>query len=149
MKTFLLSALLATAAFGQSPLSGTKTVFLLPMPGGLDQYLAVRLSEESNFTVVTKVENADLVFTDQLSPNLEKSLAQVAQTNDQSTTSFARPGVRSSFTRSKGTVFLVDRQSGNVVWSTIEEPRSTTLKDLRTAADRIVDRLNKARAGKQ
>jgi hypothetical protein len=35
------------------------------------------------------------------------------------------------------------------VWSTIEPPKSTIAKDLKTAATHIVDRLNKARATKK
>jgi hypothetical protein len=147
MKTFLLSVLISAAAFAQNPLADAKTVYLLPMPGGLDQYLAVRLSQESTFTVVTKAESAELVFTDQLSANLEKSLAEEAQTKPDEK-SFARPNTR-SFTRSKGTIFLVDRKTGNVVWSTIEQPKSSQPDDLNTAATHIVNRLNKARSPKK
>lgn len=147
MKTFLLAALFsaaaATTALAQSPLAAAKTVFLLPMPGGLDQYLAVHLSQDSGLTVVTNSQKADLIFTDQLSGNLEKSLADEAQTKDDGK-GFSRPNTR-PFSRGKGTYFLVDRQSGNVVWSTIEQPKSSDPKDLEAAAAHIIDRLKKTR----
>ncbi|MFM2126137.1 MAG: hypothetical protein RL328_2588 [Acidobacteriota bacterium] len=143
MKTFLFAALFSLAALAQSPLSSAKTVFLLPMPGGLDQYLAVRLTQDSSLTVVTKADSADLIFTDQLSANLEKSLAEEAQTKDDGK-GFARPSSR-SFSRGKGTYFLVDRKTGNVVWSTIEQPKTSDPTDLNRAATHIIERLNKSR----
>ncbi len=141
MKMFLLAALFATAAFAQSPLNDAKTIFVLPMPGGLDQYLAVRLAQDSTLTVVTKADTADLLLTDQLTAAVEKKA-------DETSSTFSRPTMR-PLARGKGTFFLVDRQSGNVVWSTIEPPKSTIAKDLKTAATHIVDRLNKARAAKK
>jgi hypothetical protein len=147
MKTFLLSALFATAALAQTPLTAAKNVFVLPMPGGLDQYLAVRLSQDSGFTVVTKADSADVVLTDQLNPNLDKSLMEAAKAKTEEK-SFSRPAT-SSFTRGKGTIFLVDRQTGNVLWSTVEQAKSTATKDLQLAAEHIVERLNKARAPKK
>lgn len=143
MKMFLLAALFATAAFAQSALTDAKTIFVLPMPGGLDQYLAVRLAQESTLTVVTKAETADLLLTDQLTAAVDK---KPEETSTSST--FSRPTMR-PLARGKGTFFLVDRQTGNVVWSTIEPPKSTIAKDLKTAATHIVDRLNKARAAKK
>ena len=62
MKTFLFAALFSLAALAQSPLTTAKSVFLLPMPGGLDQYLASRLTQDSTLTVVTKADSADLIF---------------------------------------------------------------------------------------
>lgn len=139
MKTFLLSALFAAAAFAQSPLTDAKTIFVQPMPGGLDQYLAVRLSQNSTLTVVTKTDTADLLLTDQLAAAPDAKPAEGT-----TTTTFSRPTMR-PLARGKGTIFLIDRHSGNVVWSTIEAPKTTTAKDLNTAATHIVDRLNKAR----
>ena len=54
----------------------------------------------------------------------------------------------SSFSRGKGTLFLVERKSRDVVWSIYEQPRSSTPKELDRVAGRVVDRLKTSRAGK-
>ena len=52
-------------------LAEVKRVYLLPMSGGLDQYLANRLTKVGRFEVVTDPANADAVFTDRLGPAFE------------------------------------------------------------------------------
>ena len=54
----------------------------------------------------------------------------------------------SSFGRGKGTLFLVERKSRDVVWSIYEQPRGFTPKELDRVAGRVVDSLKKSRAGK-
>ncbi len=54
----------------------------------------------------------------------------------------------SSFSRGKGTLFLVERKSRNVVWSIYDQPKSSTPNELDRLAGRVVDRLKKSRAGK-
>lgn len=49
----------------------------------------------------------------------------------------------SSFSRSKGTVFLVDAKSRQVVWSLYTKPRGTESKELDRTASDIVSRLKK------
>ena len=59
------------------------------------------------------------------------------------------PPIRaSSFSRGKGTLFLVERKSRDVVWSIYEQPKSSTPKELDRVAGRVVDRLKTSRAGK-
>ena len=45
---------------------------------------------------------------------------------------------------SRGVVFLVDRTSRDVLWSTFERPKNTRPEELKHAAEKIVDRLAKA-----
>ena len=54
----------------------------------------------------------------------------------------------SSFSRGKGTLFLVERKSRNVVWSIYDQPKSSTPKESGWLAGRVVDRLKKSRTGK-
>src|SRR5688500_13830221 len=54
-----------------------REVYLLPMSGGLDQYLANRLTREGRFEVVTDPKNADAVFTDRLGPAFEDKLKEL------------------------------------------------------------------------
>src|SRR5215467_5804839 len=74
----LLAAVAATAASAASPdLSEVKTVYLLPMSGGLDQYLAVAITNGGVFKVVTDPQKAEAVFTDHIGVSLEQSLHEL------------------------------------------------------------------------
>jgi len=57
--------------------------------------------------------------------------------------------VVSSFARSKGTIFLVDAKSRQVVWSTFDPSKSTSTRDLDRTASDIVSRLKKDLKTKQ
>src|SRR5579885_2136700 len=63
-RLFLLfgSAVLAFSA----DLTGVKTVYVMPMARGLDQYLASRLTSDHVFQVVTDPKLADAVMTDRI-----------------------------------------------------------------------------------
>src|SRR5580692_790403 len=54
--------------------SGVKTVYLMPMSGGLDQYLATRLTNVGVIQVVTDPQKADAIFTDRIGAGFEQSL---------------------------------------------------------------------------
>ena len=62
-------------------------------------------------------------------------------------TEFAHPTMRPLST-SRGIVFLVNRTSRDVVWSTFERPKNTQPEELKHAARKIVDRLAKAKTAK-
>jgi type IV secretory pathway VirB10-like protein len=47
----------------------------------------------------------------------------------------------SSFNRGRGNIFIVDRKSRNVIWSTYEPPKDSTPGELSKTADRVVKRL--------
>jgi hypothetical protein len=53
------------------------------------------------------------------------------------------PASSSSVGRSRGTVFLVETKSRQVVWSTYDLPRDATSKELDRIASAIVSRLKK------
>ena len=48
-----------------------------------------------------------------------------------------------------GAVFLVDRHTGDVIWSTSEMPKSSDAADLKRSADHIAARLADARHKKK
>ena len=161
MRHFLLAVIFSAAAFAQTsaagaqtPLAAAKNVFLTPMPGGLEQYLALHLTQGSVLQVVTDSGKADVVFTDRIGEDLQTTLAdlqntpQAAQTGKAGEVTFAKPNMR-PLSRARGTVFLVDRKSGDVLWSTLEQPKSSQIADLNAAAKRIVEKLAKARGGKK
>jgi hypothetical protein len=139
-------------------LTEIKTVYLLSMSSGLDQYLANRLTKTGRFEVVTDPAKADAVFTDRLGPNFEQRWAELypppppptpapetvkKSSNTDNPLDFSAPaGVRiSSFSRSRGNIFLVSRKTGAVVWSNYRLPSNSRPSSLDKLADKIVDRL--------
>ncbi len=60
----------------------------------------------------------------------------------------ANPATNSSFSRSKGTVFLVDAKSRQVVWSVYQLPKGSSAKELDRTASDIVSRLKRDLNGK-
>jgi hypothetical protein len=146
----------AVLAWAAGP-GGVKTVYLLPMSNGLDQYLAVQLTTDSVLQVVTDPQKADAVFTDHLGETFEQTLAELyaeksgdkskSDSNpDGSPRSFARSGMQGQ--RGRGTAFLVDRKSHEVLWSVYERPKDTTPDGLRRVAGRIASKLAGAVKGK-
>jgi hypothetical protein len=126
--------------------SGVQTVYLLPMANGLDQYVANRLAASGVFHVTTDPKKADAIFTDKLGEAFEQRLDSLLlppvekPSKDSKVEERAAPRV-SSFSRSKGTVFLVDTATRAVLWSVYEPPKSTTPAELDRTAQRIVGAL--------
>ena len=164
MKHFLLAAAALTMSMGVSAagLGDIKTVYLLPMSNGLDQYLAQQLTAGAVLQVVTDPQNADAVFTDHLGESFEESLADLYQTKsktgDKATDATAgdasedkgatpaRSGMQGK--RGRGTVFLVNRRTHDVLWSVYELPKDNRPVTLRRSAGRISNQLAKAIKGK-
>ena len=117
---------------------GVKTVYLLPMSGGLDQFLALQLSSGGLLQVVTDPKKADAILTDAIGERLEDSLGELygapankdstekdkADKDKAATSNSSRPPMR-PLSSSRGLVFLVNRTSRDVLWSTYELPTST------------------------
>ncbi len=154
MRHFLLFLVSSAIAMAQTSLSGAKNVYLMPMPGGLEQYVALQLTQSGVLQVVTDSTKADVVLTDRVGEDFQQSLSELdhkgpaaPQTGKAGEVVFARPNMR-PLSRAKGTVFLVDKKSGDVLWSALEKPKGTTVGDLNSAAKHIVEELAKARKTK-
>ena len=149
--------LLAVGASG-AEIAEVKTVYLLPMSNGLDQYLASQLTTRSVMQVVADPTKADAIFTDHIGPSLEQSLTDLygeksddtaASTPDDKTDgskAFARSGMQGQ--RGRGTVFLVDRKSRAVLWSDFEQPKYPTPDGMRHVAGQIAGKLARTLKGK-
>ncbi len=170
MKLRCLPLLLVTTAgflaAADSPLLKVKNIYILPMSSGLDQYLANRITREGRYTVVTDAKAADALLSDQIGnafedrykelypppppppepaaakdakdakPAAEKSIGSIM--SESAGNQAARV---SSFSRGKGNIFLIDRQSRQVIWSTFLPSRTSRPQDMNRAADQIVDRI--------
>ena len=153
---FLLCAILCAPALAadQIHLAEVRSVYLLPMAYGMDQFLASRLTAAGVFQVVADPKKADAVFTDQLGKAFEARLdelfppTEVAKPEEETDVAEDKEKVGeersvrfSTFGRGRGTFFLVDAKSRAVVWSTYHKPKTTSSEELHRAAERIINRL--------
>jgi len=144
-----LFTLIGSLSLSAADLTAIKTVYLLPMSRGLDQYLGERLTTQGVAVVVTDPQKADAIFTDRIGSNFEESLtelfnngAPVAEKQDESV--YRRPAMQ-PLSRGKGNIFLVDKKTHEVIWSIFVEPKGTDSKDLNRVAGQVADRLLKVR----
>ena len=143
-------------------LKDVKSVYLYPMMGGLDQHLAHRLTLSHTFRVVSDPKLADAVFTDQLGAQLEYRISHIKRdpppapaTPPPAATAPATPPANSfgmsaeteprtsSFSRGRGTVFLVDAKSRQVVWSDYHRPAGSSPQELERTAKAMTGNLSK------
>ena len=159
MKQFILAA--AAIAFSMSApaagLDAVKTVYVLPMSNGLDQYLAAQLTSGSVLQVVTDQQKADAVLTDHVGQSFEQSLADLyntrppasdkeAERTDENGNTFTRSGMQGQ--RGRGNIFLVNRKTHDVVWSFFEAPGDKTPSGMRRTAAKISGKLAQSIKGK-
>lgn len=167
--------LLSCAALAGADLASVRTVYLLPMGGGLDQYLANQLTRAHIFQVVTDPKRADAVLTERIGPMFEarmdelypppptgeekKAEAKKEKEKEEETAAEALGGdavnrlepvgQMAVFGRGKGTVFLVDAKSREVLWSAFEKPAGQGSLESERAAAKIVEGLKKDISGKK
>ena len=142
-----VGVLLSISGAARAEVFGVKTVYILPMAGGLDQYLALQLTSGGVLRVVTDPKKADAVLTDAIGAHLEESLSAIYgapvetdKSGKEGKAEFTQPASQ-SFSRGRGIVFLVNRASRDVLWSTFERPKNSQPEELKHAAAKIVERL--------
>lgn len=155
--------LLSCATLAGADLSGVRTVYLLPMGGGLDQYLANQLTRSHIFQVVTDPKRADAVITERIGPMFESRMEELyppappepkqeAKEGEQApaptpllgdTVNSAPVGQMAVFGRGKGTIFLVDAKSREVLWSSYEKPAGLSGQEFERMATKVVENLKK------
>lgn len=99
------------------------SIYLMPMSGALDQYLAERITRNHTLQVTADPKAADAVLTDHLGAAFEQQL-DVLTGKEKAKDSEAHPMFHASSGR--GTVFLVDAKSRRVLWSAYEKPSHAT-----------------------
>jgi hypothetical protein len=168
MKRFGFLLLSCGALLFAADLAAVRTVYILPMHNGLDQYLANRLTNGAVFRVVTDPKLADAVLTDHIGDSFETQLENMIPKPepvkkvepppaskkddppkvgsgpmiDTETKAHDIPQV-STFGHLRGTVFLVDQKSRQVVWSVFDQPKGSASKEMDRTASDIVSRLKK------
>ncbi len=167
MRRFL-PLLAVTTLFAANPnLVNIKSVYILPMTSGFDQYLANSLRNGEVLTVTTDPQTADAILTDAIGPSFERRLTELypppppekpaKAENKDGDEAEAKEEIKetsgvahraSSFRKGRGVVFLVDRRTRRVVWSAHQLPRDYTSQGLNRAATRVSEHLKKDYAAK-
>ncbi|MDP9052851.1 MAG: hypothetical protein M3N93_00890 [Acidobacteriota bacterium] len=139
MKPLPILALFATLACGQY--AGPQTVYILPMAAGLDQYLAQALTRGHILQVVADPKAAEVVMTDSLGQGFEQKMKEILPSADtKKSDDFFHNTFRS--TKARGTIFLVDAKSRQVLWSDHQKPPSSNSdRNLNREAERIARKL--------
>lgn len=158
-------AVISAAGIAQSvnaeALAQVKSVYILPMSRGMDQYLANRLTRGAVVQVVTDASKADALLTDHLGAGFEASVkdlypqAKPAKTEDEKASApDAKPEdsqMKSSGAdrplvsgRNRGMVFLVKRGTSEVLWSSYYDPAIRKPKELDRLAGKLSAGLKKA-----
>jgi hypothetical protein len=166
MKRLWILLLSCAALACAADLAGVRSVYILPMHSGLDQFLANRLTNGAVFRVVTDPKLADAVLTDHIGEAFEAQLEELSPkpepvkkiapppTKDDPPKSLlgsmvdpdakiANPAHSSTFGHTKGTVFLVDQKSRQVLWSVFDPPKGSDSKEMDRTASDIVSRIKK------
>lgn len=155
MKTLIVLILafgLGAFAAGPPSLSSVHKVYLMPMSGGLDQYLAERLTTEGVFTVVVDPKQADAVWSERVDSGFTETMQQMypapkaakdAKEKKESDEDKKDQPIRRSLGRARGNVFLVGVASRQVVWSTYLKLEDRSPRGLHQAAREIVKQLKK------
>ncbi|MBI4906759.1 MAG: hypothetical protein HY820_24230 [Acidobacteria bacterium] len=149
-----LALFLLPALFASNPeLKSVKSVYLLPMSNGFDQYLANHILGSSVYVVVADPQSADAILTDNIGPAFEQKLTELYSVKKEEDEEEAE-GIkgndqvpRAHFRGGKGMVFLVERKTKQVVWSTYERPKDTRPSSLNQAAKRVAGKLKKELTG--
>ena len=139
-----LSVLAVFAALASAQYAGPKTVYILPMSAGLDQYIAQSLTKDHVMQVVADPKTAEVVMTDSLGQAFEQRMKEIlpAENKDKkSDESSSHNAFRT--TRPRGTIFLVDAKSRHVLWSDYQKPpRSNSDRDLNRTAEQIAKKIS-------
>jgi hypothetical protein len=120
-----------------------RTVYVLEMADGLDQYLSSRLTANRVLWVVLEPTSADAVLTQSLDENFWNWLAHNYPPAAGAPVSTRAPLATSSRSNSRqpGMVFLVDPRTRVVLWSFWISPKKPTPDELNHNAELIAAQL--------
>ena len=149
----------AASAFCQE----AQSVYILRMGNSFDQYLANNLTNEKLMRVVTDPQKADFILTDKLGESFqakldelyppEKPVVVVKKDGDKDGDKEKKEPQQiqrmvTNMGGGKGTIFLVDRKSRAVTWSTFFTPKNVSPGELNRSARKVVEQMKPGGAKK-
>ena len=150
---------------GATTLAAVRTIYILQMGSGFDQFLASALARDGHFEVVTDPSLADAILTERVGKTFEKKFEELypkpkpvleEHAEEADADAERKPGLSaagmiggepprtSNFGGGKGTVFLVGRSSRSVLWSSYEKPKTLRPADLNATAKTVARQLGEA-----
>ena len=143
----LAVAVLASVAVAavNPQLAAVHTIYILPMASGMDQYLASRLTARGVVQVVADPHHADALLTDHIGESFESKLDDLyappkpAESTQVGFAPLAHPP--STWSRGRGSFFLVDRKTRSVLWSVYDRPHGSRPDELNHVATKIAGQL--------
>jgi len=130
------------------------------MANGFDQFLANQIGRKGVLQVVTDPALADAIVTDRVGKPFEMRMEELypepkpeepapkEEDEEGAETKVDMKGAPNdrvtSFGRGKGTIFLVNRSSRNVIWSIYARPRTSQADDLDDTARDVAGQLTSA-----
>ena len=164
LSSVALCLLAAGALAAADPaLMQVRNIYLLPMNGGMEQYLANKLTSSGRYQVVTDPADADVVLTDSIGKDFDDRMTELYPppappeppeekkegSADDQTIGAALSEVAGSakvqaagMSRSRGNLFMVNRTTRRVMWSIYQRPRSSAPDEMDRTAKEIVARLD-------
>ena len=155
-----LLAIIAMAGFAATPeLKQVRKVYFLQMGSGMDQYLAQHLTKGNTLEVVTDPALADAIFSDRIGETFEQKYLELypppkpaeeeksedadkeSKKDDKALQSSGAVRGTSSWSRGRGNVYLIDRKSRTVLWSSFRKPKNSTAKEMDRTAAHVVGSL--------
>jgi hypothetical protein len=135
-------------------LSKVRTVYILGMSNGLDQFLANRLTNSGVLWVVLDPARADAILTDRLDEGFWTWLNARYPLSSRAPIPERRDDLRSKNLigpagKIRGTVFLVDPKSRLVLWSSYNQAKKASADELDGVAMRVTKRLTNSLGGKK
>jgi hypothetical protein len=161
-KAIVWAALAAAVSVAGGDVAGASAVYIMPMSNGLDQFLALRITTGGVMQVVTDPMKADVVLTDRVGSGFDEKWNELypppkpAKSDDKDSKNKDKDkddvyaiqrGASQPSTRSRGAIFLIERSTRNVLWSTYVRPKTTAPDDMNHTADLIAKELARARKG--
>jgi hypothetical protein len=110
--TFISMLFVAPVIVAQGPiaqtLAQTKTIYVVPMRGGMDHYLTNELVQWGRFQITVNPQQADALLSETTKVNIAAIMTDPQK-------------VQKAFS-TKGTLFLIDPRTLQVLWSVYKKP---------------------------
>ncbi len=120
--------LLVPALAGAAEIGGTnvQTIYIMPMPHGLDQYIANQFTREHVLEVIADPARADAILTDRLGTALEGKLEQLHPTPKPDQPKAADKTAKDSDKSDKDSSDTTNKPSAPKIFSEAEPPPHTS-----------------------
>lgn len=151
---FAVLFLLAGLALPAADLSSAQPVYFWAMRSSLDQYMAEQAAKAGSLTVTVDPKMAKAIMTDRIDRPFLDAMEELFPIDGEKKEEEKKDSLEGDFRLARpknrpmgtprGTIFLVDVQTRQVLWSTFLGDFDATPKSLHREAEKVIDRLTAA-----